>query len=116
MDTLKIFRSICLLGFLFIIYACASRKPTNFIYGSFKDERDGQVYKTIVIGKQVWMQENLNFATKHGSLDYDKDPANAKLYGKLYNYSALPDACPAGWHAPSLTHKLLLDYTTPQCR
>ncbi|MBW4889803.1 hypothetical protein KXQ82_08750 [Mucilaginibacter sp. HMF5004] len=101
MKLLRTYYKTLLFPSLFIVSACAVQKETVFKRGSFVDERDGHVYKTVVIGKQVWMTENLGFATKFGSMDYDKLPGNTKVYGKLYNYSALPDACPTGWHVPS---------------
>lgn len=69
--------------------------------GTFTDERDGQTYQWIRIGKQVWMAQNLNFKTPKGSYAYDNNPANRDKYGLLYDYPTLIDACPKGWHLPS---------------
>ena len=96
---MKRFISLIIL-LLFIISACNQASKDTAL--TFKDERDGQEYRYVQIGDQVWMKENLRFKPEDGVYwSYNDDEARGDTMGYLYDFERACDVCPPGWHLPA---------------
>jgi uncharacterized protein (TIGR02145 family) len=107
--------------------AIAPQNPTSG-YGSNITDVEGNSYKTVYIGTQQWMGENLKTSkysdgttipnitdntqwqnnTTGAWAYYNNDATNNAKYGKLYNWYAVSkttngnkNVCPTGWHVPT---------------
>ena len=138
MKTIKYLPTIFFAGILFINSGCEKTEyPVIIVEEDPITDVDGNVYKTVNIGNQRWMTDNLNvshfrngdpipqaltnaewiLAGEEGKpawCYYDSDPNNALSYGKLYNWYAVEDPRglePEGWRVPSAREWAdLIDY------
>ncbi len=117
----EVIKKVSAIGIQFLIFAGLSLNAQDL------KDHDGNVYKTVNHGIQVWTAGNLNVshfrngeaipqaktpeewvnagaAGKPAWCFYENDPENGNKYGKLYNWYSINDPrglAPKGWHIPA---------------
>lgn len=125
------YHAFALLGATLLLFSSCQKENVPALSAV---DADGNVYRTVVIGRQEWFAENLRTTryndgtpitnvTEHWDTQntgaycwYNNQPDNGNKYGALYNWIAVKTGklCPAGWHVPSVEEwQALMDYAAP---
>ena len=117
-----LFMTLLFIALISLHYSCKKEEPVSKINFGTVTDNDGNICKTVNIGNQTWMAEDLKSNTYQNGDDiplvpeqsvwknlnsgaicyYETD--NNSGFGSLYNWYAVDDSrniCPAGWHVPS---------------
>jgi len=80
----------------------------------FIDSRDGKKYRTVRIGSQVWMAEDLKYdGQKYDGRRFDREDCRPESWWSAEHYDWLTAkyVCPSGWHLPTLQEwNILIDF------
>jgi len=104
----------------FIFFSQCKKEPdieVQYLQPNILYDNEGNIYRTVVIGEQEWMSQNLNTANHAYGSSWcaNDDPVNCSKYGRLYTWDAIMNGepqsttaistvrgiCPAGWHIPN---------------
>jgi uncharacterized protein (TIGR02145 family) len=96
-------RALILTALLFVLTADvpAAGAPRQVFETTFRDSRDGTVYRTVPIGSREWLGANVKYVTSSDSWCYGDDASDCATHGRLYRWSMAREACPVGWRLPS---------------
>jgi len=83
------------------VISSSSAGESGDIVGTFLDSRDNKTYKTVKIGEQTWLAENLNYDVPSNETDVCNETDNCAEYGRFYDLETAKTACPLNWHLPS---------------
>ena len=120
MNKIKLYLNILLFFIATNSYSITYSSLTDSSVSDF----DGNIYKTVTIGTQIWMKENLKSVHYADGTDipgvvaYNNSDSMAAIYGRLYTWNAAmknstvqktQGVCPNGWHLPANSEWTILE-------